>query len=77
MIKCLDLTGIYIWLSSDASRFVTGTIIPIEGVNNLEKIVKVDGVDMITTGPGDLSGSIGIIGQTEHPKVLKLLGGRS
>ena len=26
-----DLTGVCIWLASDASRFVTGTVIPVDG----------------------------------------------
>ncbi len=45
----------------------------IEAVNNLEEIVKVEGVDSIVVGPEDLSGSIGLLGQTRHPDVIKLL----
>lgn len=45
----------------------------IEGVNNLEGIIKVDGVDSIVIGLNDLSGSIGLLGQTRHPRVLELV----
>jgi len=45
----------------------------IEGVNNLEDIIKVEGVNSIVVGPNDLSGSINLIGQTRHPKVVELL----
>jgi len=41
----------------------------IEGVNNIEKIVKVPGVDALLIGPYDLSGSMGKIGQVEDPEV--------
>jgi 2-keto-3-deoxy-L-rhamnonate aldolase RhmA len=43
----------------------------IEGVNNLEKIIKVEGVGSIVIGSNDLSGSLGLLGQTKHSKVLK------
>lgn len=45
----------------------------IDGVNNLEDIIKVEGVDSIVVGPNDLSGSIGLLGQTNHADVKKLL----
>ena len=44
----------------------------IDGVNNLEEIVKLEGVDCIVIGPMDLSGSIGLLGQTDHIEVIKL-----
>ncbi len=45
----------------------------IEGVNNLEEIVRVPGVDCILVGHDDLSASIGLLGQPKHPEVVKLL----
>ena len=36
-------------------------------------IIKVEGVDSVVSGPQDLSGSIGLLGQTRHSKVIKLL----
>jgi len=45
----------------------------IDAVNNLEEILAVEGVDTIVAGPNDLSGSLGLLGQTRHPDVLKPL----
>lgn len=39
-------------------------------VANVEEILAVDGVDAIFLGPADLSGSLGVLGQQEHPDVL-------
>ena len=41
-----------------------------ESVNNIEAIVSVDGIDGITIGPMDLSISLGIFKQFEHPSYL-------
>ena len=40
-----------------------------EGVNHIEEIVKVPGIDVIFIGPYDLSASFGVAGQVEHPLV--------
>ena len=45
-----------------------------QGVENIDAILAVDGVDGVFIGPYDLSGSYGVAGQTDHPKVLE--GGR-
>ncbi len=45
----------------------------IDAVNNLKEILKVDGINSIVVGPEDLSGSIGLLGQTRHPELIKLL----
>ncbi len=42
-------------------------------VDNLEAILSVPGVDAIVVGPNDLSGSVGLLGQTGHPRVMELL----
>ncbi len=42
----------------------------IDAVRNLEEIIAVDGVDGCIVGPYDLSGSLGIAGQFEHPDML-------
>ena len=42
-----------------------------QGVENLEEIMAVPGVDLIMVGPNDLSGSLGLLGQTRHPEVMK------
>jgi 2-dehydro-3-deoxyglucarate aldolase/4-hydroxy-2-oxoheptanedioate aldolase len=41
----------------------------IEGVNNVETIVDIPGIDAIMIGPYDLSGSLNLIGQLEKPEV--------
>ena len=45
----------------------------VEGVDNIEEIVAVPGLDFITFGPGDLSGSLGVPGQTDHPGVQEAM----
>ena len=41
----------------------------IKGVENLEKILSCEQVDAVMIGPYDLSGSLGIPGELDHPKV--------
>ena len=57
----------------DSSLLKIMQIEHIDAVNNLEEILAVDGVDTIVVGTNDLSGSIGLLGQTRHPEVLALL----
>ena len=45
----------------------------IKAVENLEEILTVPGVDGFIIGPYDLSGSLGVPGQFEHPEVVKAL----
>jgi len=40
-----------------------------EAVKDIESIVSVGGLDGVFLGPYDLSGSMGIVGQFEHPKM--------
>lgn len=42
----------------------------IEAVDNLEAICDVEGVDLLIVGPNDLSGSLGILGETRDPRVM-------
>lgn len=42
-----------------------------EGINNLEEIVAVEGIDVIFLGPYDLSQSCGVPGQVHHEKVVE------
>jgi 2-keto-3-deoxy-L-rhamnonate aldolase RhmA len=41
----------------------------IRAVENIDEILKVKGVDSVMVGGLDLSGSMGMLGQTDHPKV--------
>lgn len=45
----------------------------IDAIENISKILAVDHVDGVFIGPLDLSGSMGILGQLEHPDFLKAL----
>jgi 2-keto-3-deoxy-L-rhamnonate aldolase RhmA len=40
-----------------------------EGISNIQKIVNVPGVDVVSPGTYDLSGSLGVPGQFDHPRV--------
>jgi len=44
-----------------------------EGIENLEAIAEVEGVDVVFAGPSDLAASLGYIGQNTHPVVQKFL----
>lgn len=43
-----------------------------EAIGNLEEIAAVPGVDALFIGPGDLSATMGHVGQLTHPAVLAL-----
>lgn len=45
----------------------------IEAVKNLDAILKVPGIDLLIVGPCDLSGSLGLLGQINHPKVKEVM----
>lgn len=44
-----------------------------EGMSNLEEIVQVEGIDVIFIGLFDMSKSLGVPGEVEHPKVIEAL----
>lgn len=43
------------------------------GLENLEAIASVKGIDGVFIGPGDLSAALGYLGQQGHPKVVKVI----
>jgi len=56
----------------DTANEATAVIVQIEhieAVRNIEGILSVEGIDAIFVGPYDLSGSMGLPGQVEHPEV--------
>lgn len=57
------------WLREEA--VVVVQIEHIQAVENLESILAVEGVDAFIVGPYDLSGSLGIPGDFEHPKMIE------
>ncbi|AKJ41463.1 2-dehydro-3-deoxyglucarate aldolase [Pragia fontium] len=44
-----------------------------KGVDNLDAIAAVDGVDGIFVGPSDLSAALGYLGQAGHPEVQQVI----
>jgi 4-hydroxy-2-oxoheptanedioate aldolase len=44
-----------------------------KGLANLERIARVEGVDGVFVGPGDLSAALGYLGQPTHPEVVKVI----
>ena len=45
----------------------------VDAINDLDNMLKVEGCDGFIVGPCDLSGSIGVLNQIKHPKVLELI----
>src|SRR5919206_1313219 len=41
-----------------------------EAVERIDDIAAVDGVDLLAVGPSDLSRSLGVSGQTDHPRLV-------
>jgi 2-keto-3-deoxy-L-rhamnonate aldolase RhmA len=45
----------------------------IDAVNNIDQIVEVEGIDAVFIGPYDLSASMGLMGQVDHPEVVEAI----
>ena len=43
----------------------------VEGISNLDAILEVEGIDVLFIGPYDLSQSMGIPGQIDHPDLIE------
>lgn len=53
---------------------VTDLIVQIESkkaIKHIDEILSLEGIDMVATGKADLSQSLGVPGQKDHPDVLK------
>lgn len=55
--------------SSNDETFVCVQIEHVDAINNLEEILSVEGIDAAMIGPYDLSASMGLNGQLDHPKM--------
>jgi len=56
----------------------TAVVVQIEsplGLENVDEIAAVEGVDVVFAGPQDISASLGLIGQPRHPDVVEILDG--
>lgn len=58
---------------SESEPLIIIQIEHIDAVKNLDEILKVPGVDCICVGPNDLSGSMGILCQTEDETLNKVI----
>ncbi|PID55837.1 hypothetical protein CSB45_14095 [candidate division KSB3 bacterium] len=45
----------------------------LRGLQNIDEILSVEGIDVAFVGPNDLTQSMGIMGQTEHPKYIEAI----
>ncbi|MGB9498880.1 MAG: HpcH/HpaI aldolase family protein [Dissulfuribacterales bacterium] len=67
----MDFEGYRKWNQADSIVIVQ--VEHIKAVENLEAILDVDGVDGFIIGPYDLSGSLGVPGEFDHPDVVATL----
>lgn len=66
-------TDKYSYLSDANNSLVILQLEGVEILEDLESILDVPGIDIIFIGPYDLSASLGLPGQVEHPKVLEVM----
>lgn len=67
-----DWSGFANWSNSNVT--VWALIETIAGVNNIDEILEVEGIDAIALGPFDLAHEMGFPGQVQHPEVTAALG---
>ena len=60
----------YISNWNETSTFII-QVESIEAVKNIDKILEFDEIDGVMVGPYDISGSLGVPGQLDHPKVIE------
>lgn len=68
--KLNDATAQYL-ASRNADKVLIIGIESIDAINNLEKILEVDGIDAIFIGPNDLSITLGIPDEFSNPKFIE------
>lgn len=64
--------GDYVKMANE-ELLVIAQVETMESVSNLKEILSVDGIDVVFLGPSDLSSSMGLAGQTTHPKVIEVI----
>jgi 2-dehydro-3-deoxyglucarate aldolase/4-hydroxy-2-oxoheptanedioate aldolase len=67
------LSGPQFCREADESMIVIAQIEHVDAVRNLEEILAVPGLSSIVVGPNDLAGSLGLIGEPRHPRVLEAI----
>lgn len=61
------------YMASADNLFIAVQIEHIDGVNNFEEIATVEGLDAVFVGPYDLTASMGITAQFDHPEYQAVL----
>ena len=61
------------YFASANEKLVILQVEGLEGINNLDEILEVQGFDVLFIGPYDLSQSVGKPGQVDDPEVLELM----
>ncbi len=58
---------------ANESIIVVAQIEHVDALNHMDEILAVPGLTSIQVGPNDLSGSMGLMGQPNHPEVVKVI----
>lgn len=64
--------GDYVKVANEETM-VLGMLEDKQGVENINAILETEGLDGLIIGPSDLSKSLGIPGQTRHPRILEVM----
>ncbi|MCP8939302.1 HpcH/HpaI aldolase/citrate lyase family protein [Alsobacter sp. SYSU M60028] len=59
--------------NADSGLFLIVQIETLAALERLEEIAAVDGVDAVFFGPADLAASMGLLGQPDHPDVVRTI----
>ncbi len=59
--------------AANADTWVMALVEDQEGCVGIEEVLSVPGLSAVNPGPGDLSTSLGLPGQTDHPKVVEIV----
>jgi 4-hydroxy-2-oxoheptanedioate aldolase len=59
--------------ASNEEMLIIGLVEDAEGLDNLDDMLKVEGIDAFWIGAGDLSQSMGYPGQADHPVVMEAM----
>jgi len=55
---------------ANASICIVAQLESIQALGKLQEVAAVDGIDALFIGPGDISASLGLAGEVEHPDVI-------
>jgi len=61
------------YVAANEQMCCIGQIESVKGVDALDEILKVEGLDVCFIGPADLAATMGYLGQSGHPEVVSLV----